>query len=408
MSVKHVPSSTVRHTRSHEPSHTRIRVALSAAFMLTGLGMATWVSRTPAIRDALEASTAEMGLIIAGLSVGSMIGIAVGGVLVARRGARFVIAMGMLLLLTGLAVIATGTMLAEGWVVTGGLAFFGAGMGSGEIGQNIEAVELEVKVQRSIVPGLHGFYSLGVFVGGMIGLAANALVVPAPTHLAAMLLMGLAATLWLVRQLPADTGANVPSKSGAPIKSPRGWLDSRLLALVAIILGMALAEGSANDWLPLIVVDGFGQAATTGAVVYAFFGLTMAIGRFAGGAIIDRFGRAPVMRSSIITAAVGIIIVITAPNVLVGALGVLLWGVGASLGFPVALSSAGDDPVHAARRASLVATAGYAAFLIGPPVLGFLGEHFGIRNALLVVLAAVLTSLIFAGAVKPRVQQPRI
>ncbi|MFE9235240.1 MFS transporter [Cellulosimicrobium funkei] len=375
--------------------------------MLTGLGMATWVSRTPAIRDALEASTAQMGLIIAGLSVGSMIGIATGGVLVARRGARFVIAVGMLLILTGLAVIATGTVLAEGWVVAGGLAFFGAGMGAGEIGQNVEAVELEVKVQRSIVAGLHGFYSLGVFVGGMIGLAANALVVPVPMHLAVMLLIGLTTTLWLVRQLPARTGTNRPSASGAPTASPSGWLDSRLLALVAIILGMALAEGSANDWLPLIVVDGFGQAATIGAVVYAFFGLTMAIGRFVGGAIIDRLGRAPVMRSSIIIAAVGIVIVITAPNVIVGALGVLLWGMGTSLGFPVALSSAGDDPIHAARRASVVATAGYAAFLIGPPVLGFLGEQFGIRNALLVVLVAVLASLIFAGAVKPRTRQSR-
>ena len=182
------------------------------------------------------------------------------------------------------------------------------------------------------------------------------------------------------------------------------WLDRRVVGLAVIILGMALAEGSASDWLPLIVVDGYGSTAAVGSMVFAFFGFAMAIGRLSGGRGIDRFGRAPVMRVSAVVAAVGIAVVMVAPALWLAVVGVLLWGVGCSLGFPVALSAAGEDPRYAAKRASFVATAGYAAFLIGPPMLGFLGQHIGIRHAIVVVLAVVLATLFAAGATRPRVR----
>ena len=389
----------------------RWRAALVVAFFGTGLSMASWVSRTPAIRDTLDASTGEMGLIIAGLSVGSVIGIAVGGILVARRGARFVVACGMASIVLGLIVVAVGVIAAEGLIVATGLAFFGYGMGSGEIGQNVEGVELEVAMGRSVVPGLHGCYSLGIFVGGLLGLLANSLHLPVLAHLIGVAALTAAGTLWLVGQLPPLTGATpvVAGEHASAGDAGRAtgrrrlpWLDARLLALAAIILGMALAEGSANDWLPLIAVDGFGLTAAVGSIVYAFFGLSMAIGRLSGGRIIDRFGRAPVMRASAVTAAVGIGLVSFSPELWLAGVGVLLWGLGASLGFPVALSAAGDDPAHAAKRASAVATAGYAAFLVGPPILGLLGEQVGLRGAILVVMVAVLATTFFAGAVRQR------
>ncbi|WP_265520529.1 MFS transporter [Oerskovia flava] len=387
----------------------RWRAALVVAFFGTGLGMATWVTRTPSIRDVLGASTAEMGLIIAGLSVGSVIGIGVGGLLVARRGARFVVACGMSAIVAGVLVVGLGAGLSHGLVVATGLALFGYGMGSGEIGLNVEGVELEVAVGRSVVPGLHGCFSLGIFVGGLAGLAANAAAVPVLVHMATVTLLVGAGTVWLVGQLPARTGATARTSGADPMRGaavPRGqrwpWFDARLLALAAIILGMALAEGSANDWLPLIVVDGYGLSESVGALVYAFFGLSMAVGRLTGGRVIDRFGRAPVMRTSAVVAAAGIAMVSFAPGPWLAAVGVLLWGLGASLGFPVALSAAGDDPEHAAKRASAVATAGYAAFLVGPPILGLLGEQVGLRAAILVVMVAVLATTLFSGAVRER------
>lgn len=43
--------------------------------LVVGLGLASWVTRTPAVRGAVDASTAQMGLILFGLSIGSIVGV---------------------------------------------------------------------------------------------------------------------------------------------------------------------------------------------------------------------------------------------------------------------------------------------------------------------------------------------
>jgi MFS family permease len=137
-------------------------------------------------------------------------------------------------------------------------------------------------------------------------------------------------------------------------------------------------------------------------VVYTSFALAMTAGRLGGGALLHRAGRSAVLRSSAALAAAGIAAVVIAPSIAVAGVGVVLWGLGTSLGFPVALSAAGDDPRGAATRVGAVATAGYLAFLVGPPVLGVLGEHLGLRHAMVVVLAVVLVAGCFTSAVRPR------
>ncbi len=381
------------------------RAALILAFLVTGLGMATWVTRTPAIRDALGASTAQMGLILAGLSVGSLIGISLGGLCVARAGARAVIVGGLVGVFTGVATIGVSTALSSEIGVAVGLAIFGFGMGFGEIGLNVEGVDIEIALGRSVVPLLHGGYSTGTVVGALLGILANALHAPVVAHLAVIALLIAVAVVVVFRGSLPDTGrvrvaADAEAGRARAAATVSAWLDGRTVALAVIILGMALAEGSASDWLPLIVVDGFELDAVAGSLIYAFFGLAMAIGRIGGGFVIDRVGRVVVMRTCAVVAAAGIALVAFAPTFALAAVGVLLWGVGASLGFPVALSAAGDDPVHAARRASFVATAGYAAFLVGPPLLGFAGEHVTLRGAIVIVLAAVLATLFVSHAVR--------
>ena len=393
------------------------RSALVTVFFGAGIAVATWVTRTPAIRDALHATTAEMGLVIGASSVGSITGISLGSPLVARRGARFVIVTGMSGVALGLIVMALGVLTAESLVVALGMALFGYGMGTGEIGNNVSGVELEARMGHSVIPGLHGSYSLGTVIGALAGLAANRVHLPVPVHLLVVAaLIAVAAIGWVRPHVPGATGRAPEESSGRPAAfpapdgpaSPLGggerrfaWVDRRLLGLAVIILGMALAEGSASDWLPLIVVDGYGSSAAVGSMVFAFFGLAMAIGRLSGGRGIDRFGRAPIMRVSAVVAAAGIGVVMVAPTLWLGALGVLMWGLGCSLGFPVALSASGEDPRHAARRAGFVATAGYSAFLIGPPLLGFLGQRVGLRHAIGVVLVVVLATLFAAGSTRP-------
>lgn len=171
----------------------------------------------------------------------------------------------------------------------------------------------------------------------------------------------------------------------------------------AIVLAMALAEGAANDWLPLLMVDGHGLDAAVGSLVFVGFAAAMTLGRFGGAFFLSRYSRATVVRASAVSGAIGLCLVIFSDNAVVAAAAVLFWGLGASLGFPVALSAAGDSGPDETARVGLVATIGYIAFLVGPPTLGFLGDHYGLRPAMLVVLAFVATAVLAAPAAGTRV-----
>lgn len=398
---------------------TARRNALFALFFLPGVTMASWITRTPDVRDLVGASTAQMGFILFGLSVGSMLGILGSGALVARWGTRPVIAAGIVAVAAGAAVVGVGAAVGSGLVVAVGLGLFGCGMGSGEIALNVEGAEVERALGRSTLPALHGFFSLGTVVGATVGMVLTAVAFPVAAHLALVAVVVLGVLVVAVRHLPVgvgkrDRGAATAEPAAAPVGAPRTplWRDTRLVLLGCFILALALAEGAANDWLPLVMVDGHGLDAALGSAVYAVFAAAMTAGRMVGGRLVDRFGRATVLAGSALVGAVGIGLVslVDHQGVAVGA--AVLWGLGASLAFPVALSAAGDsgpdgpDGEDGAARVSLAATLGYVAFLVGPPVLGVLGEHVGLRHALLVVMALVVLAVLATPAARPRRDDP--
>lgn len=381
----------------------RRRRALFVFFLIPGLSMSSWVTRTPDVRDQLGASTSAMGLILFGLSVGSMLGILSSGPLVARFGARPVIGVGTALIVLSVLVIGAGTDVSSAPVVTVGLFLFGAGMGGGEVALNVDGAEVERITRLTVLPAMHGYFSLGTVIGACAGIVCTAATVPVVWHLGAVALVTAALFAYAYRAIPTGTGSArhgaEPVEAGQPGKRPAVWKDRRLILIGGIVLTMALAEGAANDWLPLLMVDGHDMDPALGSAVYAGFAAAMAIGRFSGGYFIDRFGRAAVVRASALSAALGLAVVIFADAPLLAGAAVFLWGLGAALGFPLALSAAGDSGPDSASRVSLVATIGYIAFLVGPPGLGFLGDHYGLRAAMTVVLVLVAVAIFLAPAV---------
>ncbi|MFE5957095.1 MFS transporter [Streptomyces rubiginosohelvolus] len=396
----------------------RWRAALFLFMLATGVSMASWVARTPAVRDALEVSTGAMGLVLFGLSIGSMAGVLASGGLVRRHGGRLVIAVGAALLVAGLLVIAGGAALEVSGGVFGGLALFGAGMGLAEVAFNIEGAAVERTVGRPVLPVLHGCFSLGTVVGALLGMGLTAVRFPVGWHLALVALAVAAAGMWTVRAVPAGTGresavtgdaesaAGSGAGGGGRTGGVRGhlavWRDRRLVLIGLIVLAMAFAEGSANDWLPLLMVDGHGTGATAGSLTFMLFAVAMTTGRFTGGPLLVRYGPAAVVRASAVVAAVGVALVVFSDSALLAGAAVVLWGLGASLGFPVTISAAGEDarPGDASARVAAVSTAGYAAFLVGPPSLGFLADHVGLRNAMVVVLVLLGGAALITGALR--------
>jgi fucose permease len=143
--------------------------------------------------------------------------------------------------------------------------------------------------------------------------------------------------------------------------------------------------------------------------VLGLFLAAMTVGRIVGVVFLDRFGRVPVLRASAALAVVGLLVVITVPLDAVAVVGVVLWGLGASLGFPVGMSAAADDPRTATATVGAVATIGYTAFLVGPPLIGLIGQHVGILRALLVVLALIVAAGLASGAARqPKEQRAQV
>lgn len=387
---------------------SRRRLAIFAFMLTFGIGMSSWVVRTPAVRDLLDASTAEMGLVLLGLSVGSMSGVLSSASVVRRRGVRFTAMVGGANFIIGIAMIGIFAGASNHAGVFAGLALVGFGIGISEIAINIEGAALETLSGKSVMPALHGCFSLGTVLGAVVGILLTAINFSVTWQLVLVALLGATVLATLTRFISAETG-RVPRLPRGEKKQPRtSWLDAwrepRILMLGLIILALALAEGSAMDWLPLLMVDGHGLTPTLGSVIFAGFAAAMTIGRFLGAPLLKRFGNATVLRASTLISAAGIALVVFADNPIIAGAAVLLWGVGASLGFPVTLSAAADSPDPTSAVAA-VATAGYVAFLVGPPLLGFLGEEFGLRGAMILVLVVVALASLLTNAAKSRTRK---
>ncbi|RFA17254.1 MFS transporter [Subtercola boreus] len=409
------------------------RNAVFVIFTLSGLAIATWVSRLPAVRDDLRLDTSEVGLLILGLAVGAVLGLVASQQLLHLLGPRAGIALCMVLVALGLAGIGiTATFVPELALGMVSLAVLGFGNGAMDVMMNLEGAAAERSIGRTLLPLMHAFFSLGTVVGAALGAAASALAVPVIWHLtviaALIALIGIVAVRFLPQHVEteaeiaaaadgtgagavAGTNAGVSTSTGNSAKLPLKqrlreslavWADTRLLLIGLIMLGMAFAEGSANDWLAIATVDGHHQSNTTGAIVFGVFVAAMTIGRVAGGPVLDRFGRVPILRWSALIGAIGLLGFILAPSLWMAVVGAVLWGLGASLGFPVGMSAASDDPEKATASVSAVAMIGYLAFLAGPPLIGFLGQQFGILNALYVILVLLIVAAFAAPAARER------
>jgi len=384
------------------------RNAVFAAFFVSGLALASWMSRVPAVRDGLELDTAQVGILIFGLSAGSVVGLLIAAGLLTRLGARRAMLVSISLSATGLVFMGVGVSLVPSApFVFAALAIFGAGMGSLDVMMNVEGAAAERAIGRTLMPLMHACFSLGTVVGALGGAAASAWQVSVFWHLLVMAALVLGTILVAVRFLPA--AIEVGSKADAPQLTFRQrvrdglavWRDRKLLLIGLIVLGMTFAEGSANDWLALASVDGHSLSNTDGAIVFGVFVAAMTVGRVIGGPLLDRFGRVLVLRTCAGIGIAGLVLFILAPNTPLVFIGTILWGIGASLGFPVGMSAAADDTKNAAARVSAVAIIGYGAFLVGPPVLGLLGEAWGILNALYLVLVLMVLAGLAAPAARP-------
>ncbi|HEV7741096.1 MAG TPA: MFS transporter [Pseudolysinimonas sp.] len=388
------------------------RNAIFVVFTLNGFGAAAWISRVPSIRDHLQLSVTQVGLLILGVSVGAIVGMLLSSHVVHWLGERRVILLFLLGCGLSLMVVGLGATVLSSFAVTiAGFGLYGLTSGICDVGMNVSGAGSERANRRNIMPWFHASWSFGTVAGSALGAAAAFAGVDVAVHLAVIGALQIAGAVLVIRWIPTD--ATLAQEHGDPTPVTFAermsiWLNPRTLLIGLLVLGMAFTEGSANDWIAIGFIDDRGFDNGQGALMFGVFTLAMTAGRLAGVPLLDRFGRVPVLRGAALAAAVGLAIVILVPVIPIAIFGVVLWGLGASLGFPVGMSAAADDPRTAAASVSAVATVGYAAFLIGPPLIGFVGDHIGVLNALWIVLGLiVIATLAIPAAREPEKRAAR-
>lgn len=378
--------------------------AVSVVFILCGLGIASLLSRVPQIRDELSLRPGPLGRLLLMIAIGSLISLPLSGLMVHHLGVRRTVVLFSVVCQVGLALAAVGVLL-DVAVVGAGFLLIGIGNGFWDVAQNVEAAAVEQRLGRSIMSRFHAGFSIGTVAGALIGAGANALDVPVTPHLLMMAAVVGIGVPWATRGfLPAEVAAahdGAHAEGAAPRHPLAAWKERRTLLIGLFVLTMAFTEGTGNDWLGVATIDGYGSSDVLGSMAYVLFVAAMTIGRWFGPQALDRHGRVLVLRISAAMSLAGVLIVVFGPSLATAMVGIVLWGLGAALGFPTGMSAAADDPALAAGRVSVVATVGYMAFLAGPALIGLLGDHVGVLRALTLTGALLAVGLLTAGATAP-------
>jgi MFS family permease len=389
--------------------------------------MSSWLARIPQVRDSLRLDPSELGLVLLSLAAGSVIALPLSGPLIARVGPRRTVAVGAVL--ASLAAAALGLGYHLGAPVTAAALFvFGASGASWDVAMNVHGAAVERALGRSVMSRFHAVFSLGTVGGALIGAGAVALGVSVTVHLVVVaVVLGVTTVAATAHFLP-DAGTDASTDASTDVRAdvradastdvhpaspgsdrsdglpPRGafaaWREPRTLLVGLFVLAFAFAEGVGNDWIAVAVIDGHGVPHAVGALAFATFLAAMTTARWLGPQLLARYGRVRLVRWLTGLAVAGTLLFALAPNPGVAFAGTVLWGLGASLGFPMGMSAAADDPAVAAGRVSAVSSIGYCAFLAGPPLIGFLGDAVTVPRAVLAVAGPLLVAVVIAPALR--------
>lgn len=396
------------------PSLARWRWTITTAFGLGGIAGSSWGPRLPAIKAGLGVGTGVIGLLLAGVTAGALLGLLSSALVLRWLGGRRAVTGALLLMTAAMAVMGLGLFLHLVALLAAGFVIVGLAIGVLDVSINVEAAAIEQAAGRTLMPMMHAAWSAGAAAGAGIGAACAAVGISPAVQMAGEAVLILAVALAMAPGIPAGRrdSARPPARNrkAALRQWARGWLDWRLLLIGVVMLGCELGEGSANSWLSLAVRTDHGQAAAVAALFLSVFNAAEALTRICSGRVVDRFGRVAVTRVTTALGIAGMVLFIESGTIWLVVAGTVLWAVGVSMGFPLGMSAAAEQGPDPAAQVSMVASIGYLAGLAGPPAIGFLAQSAGLLQALWLLAAMFLAACAVAGSLarKPAPQpQPR-
>lgn len=382
----------------------RGRWAVAMMFLANGFVMGAWAPQIPLLLPRHDITKSVLGLLILVLGLGAVTAMLFAGRLIARHGTRSVLRVFALSIVPVLPAVVYAPNLA---VLAMAMALLGAMLGCMDVAMNANAVEVERRLGRAIMSSSHGFWSLGGFIGG----AAGGWVLERAGAEAQALWAAGGAALLVLAAMPFLI---VEDRTPAPVAeagAPRPRLIPRegiVLLLGMLALFCMVPEGAVLDWAALYLSGTFGSDVSRAALGFAFFSAAMAVMRFAGDAVRNRFGAVRTLRVSAIVAAAGMMGGALAPTDTLVIASFFLAGLGIANTVPIMFSAAGNLPgLPTGAGIAAVTMFGYSGILVAPSTIGFVAEHVGFRftygalAVLLLVVAALAGRAAAADGVRP-------
>ena len=367
------------------------------AFFVYSFCMGSMFPRLPDIQTAMGVAEGQLGLALIGSAVGTLVSLTFAGRFIEAIGYRRVLlgAIPLLSALYALAMWAQGPLMLFLLLVPVGLT-----IGCIEIIINIEADRVEHAIGRRIMSRAHAFWSLGFFSAGTVGSFIAQTGLSVQIHLLAMIPVILVATFVVLGRFePA------PHRTGSSTDETPHFARPTLaiMLLVAVCLSAMLMEGAGIDWSAIYMRDMFAAEPFWAGIAVATVAGSQALARFFADGFVDRYSPVLVARALLTILGAGVLLVFFAPAAWAAYLGFAMIGIGSSALFPLAMSAAAQQTDRpAAINVAALAQFSFTAFLLGPPLLGYVAEHFGIRWTFGVGFPLVLLGLATAQVLAPR------
>jgi len=376
-------------------------MAICAIFFLESLVLGNWIPRIPDIKIQLDLSSFALGVCLFGLSLGTMISLGTTPLVTRAAGFKRTLSVAI----SGWAL----AMILPGWSPNATLLFLtlfisGLFIGLTEVTMNTMADAIEKSLDKRIMSRCHGFWSLGSLAGALTGAAFAHFSISVSIHFAIVFPLVAVSGVLFAKMLPdiADPATESTSQLPKSDTKPRvSWLPGlprkSLLLLCVLPIGIMCVEGAFIDWSALFVRTELLASPMATGIIYAFFSLAMAGMRLAGDNIVDRYGPVRVAQISASAATIGITLFAFAPNITVAFLAAGIAGFGVANVYPLAMTAAAEREGDAADNVAAVALLSFSAFLLAPPITGWLADLAGLRIALGLFAPLAITTVLLAG-----------
>lgn len=373
-------------------------IAIFLVFFFESSVLGQWIPRIPDIKASLDLSDGALGLALLALPLGTLLGFSVVGRIIERVGLRAACR----IFLPVWALLFIGPGFAQTfWQLAIALMICGVAVGMIETAMNTEAARIERDSGIRLMSRCHGFWSLGTMFGALLGGLVAQWGISVALHFSVALPLIALCGYFAATAIPASvTEANIPAKqSDEEVESSTlfRWPSRAIVLLCIMPIGIMMVEGAFIDWSAVFMRDVMSAEPLLIAITYSAFSLIMATVRLFGDSLAVRFGDLNIVRVSGVASTAGIALFALAPSVPWAFAGAALSGAGVAIVFPLAVSAAANRPGRSsADNVAALNMLSFSAFLVAPPIIGFVSEYQGLRMALLMLTPVALLTVLLA------------